>query len=110
MEHPADSPKPTARDLADLSALADGSLDPSREHAVRAMIASSPQLRARYERERQAVEALNAVRADRAPDRLRARIEAQRRAATPQRRAATPQRRAGGRRPIGRLAYGGAAA
>jgi anti-sigma factor RsiW len=69
----------TARQMADLSALADGTLDPARRPEVEAWIASSPDLRALYERERQAVDALHRARAtDRAPAGLRARIEAER--------------------------------
>jgi anti-sigma factor RsiW len=45
-------------ELADLSALADGRLDPGRRDAVEAWIRSSPDLRDLYERERRAVEPL----------------------------------------------------
>jgi hypothetical protein len=99
------SPDPEERSasvLADLSALADGTLDPAREPAVRELIARSPKLRERYDRERRAIAVLHATRADRAPERLRARIEAQRRAAERTRRGWL----VGG----GRLAYGGVAA
>ena len=48
----ADNSKPTDRELADLSALADGTLDPARRAEVEAWIAASPELSARYERER----------------------------------------------------------
>lgn len=78
--------EPSARVLAELSALADGTLDPGREPAVRELINGSPELRERYERERRAVVALRATRADRAPDALRTRIEAQRRKAERPRR------------------------
>src|SRR5438477_12085133 len=75
----AANPSPTEHQLAELSALADGTLDPSRRAAVEAWIASSPELTARYERERGVVEILHHARAtDRAPARLRARIEAER--------------------------------
>src|SRR5438067_11559644 len=75
----ADQRKPTAAELADLSALADGTLDPGRRADVEARIAGSPELSALYERERRVVAALHQARAsDRAPDRLRARIEAAR--------------------------------
>ncbi len=87
----------TPRQLADLSALADGTIDPARRGEVEAWIASSPELRALYERERRAVEIVHRARAtDRAPAALRARIEAQR-----------PSQRVRNRR---RLAYGGALA
>ena len=53
--------------LAELTALADGTLDPERAAALRRQIAGSPELSKRYERERHAVAALATVRADRAP-------------------------------------------
>jgi hypothetical protein len=72
----ADQTKPTASELADLSALADGTLDPARRAQVEARIAASPELSALYERERRIVSALHHARAtERAPSRLRARIE-----------------------------------
>jgi len=75
----ADTHDPTPRELADLSALADGTLDPGRRDQVEARIAGSPELSALYERERRAVELLHAADAtDRAPTRLRAKIAAQR--------------------------------
>jgi hypothetical protein len=79
MEDPARNDEPSAQALADLCALADGTLDPAREAAVRQQIASSAQLSERFERERRAVAALAAVRSERAPERVRARIEAERR-------------------------------
>jgi hypothetical protein len=94
--------EPSASVLADLSALADGSIDPAREPAIRELIAESPELRERYDRERWAIAALHATRGDRAPARLRARIEAQRSASGPTRGGWLVGR--------GRLAYGGAAA
>lgn len=69
----------TPAQLADLSSLADGTLDAARRPDVEAWITGSPELRALYERERRAVELLHRARAtDRAPASLRARIEAQR--------------------------------
>jgi hypothetical protein len=66
-------------ELAELSALADGTLDPARRPEVEARIAASPELSALYERERRVVEALHHARStERAPERLRARIEAAR--------------------------------
>jgi hypothetical protein len=98
----SNSQEPSASVLADLSALADGTLDPVREAAVRDLIAGSPELRERYDRERFAIAALHATLADRAPERLRARIETQRRAV---------QRSRGGWLVAGgRLAYAGTAA
>jgi hypothetical protein len=84
--------EPDARTIADLVALADGTLDPRRVAAVRELVAQSPELSRRYHRERQAVAALHAVRSDRAPARLRAAIAARREPA---------------RRPRPRLAFGG---
>lgn len=79
MASPADHIEPTAAELADLSALADGSLDPARRAEVEARIGASPELNALYERERRVVVALHQARAsDRAPAALRARIEASR--------------------------------
>ncbi len=74
-----DQSKPTSAELADLSALADGTLDPARRSDVEARIAASPELSALYERERRVVAALHQARAtERAPEQLRARIEAAR--------------------------------
>ena len=90
----ADDTKPTSRDLAELSALADGTLDPSRRAEVEARVAASPELNALYQRERRVVTALQQARAtERAPAGLRARVEA-----------ARPSRRTAARR---RIVYGG---
>jgi anti-sigma factor RsiW len=63
-------------DIRDLSALADGTLDPARREQVRARIAASPELSALYERERSVVALLHEARArDRAPMALRERID-----------------------------------
>ncbi len=85
----ADHTEPRASELAELSALADDTLDPARRAAVEARIAASPELTARYERERRVVLALREARStDRAPERLRARIDA----ARPTRATATRRR------------------
>lgn len=90
----AEDTQPTTAELADLSALADGTLDPARRDDVEAKIAGSPELCALYQRERRVVDALHQARAsERAPEQLRARIEA-----------ARPTRTRVARR---RLAYGG---
>ena len=69
----AEHTKPTASELADLSAMADGTLDPSRRAEVEAHISASPELSALYERERRVVAALHQARSsDRAPAALRA--------------------------------------
>jgi len=79
MAPPTEHTKPTRSELADLSALADGTLDPSRRVEVEAHISASPELSALYERERRLMAALHQARAsDRAPAALRARIEASR--------------------------------
>jgi hypothetical protein len=69
---------PSPKQLAELSALADGSIDPTRRHAVEQWIARSPHLRALYERERASVELLGLAAAERAPTQLRWRLEGQR--------------------------------
>lgn len=69
--------EPNAADLADLSALADGTLDRSRRQEVRARISASAELSELYERERQVVKSLHQMRAtDRAPEQLRQRLAA----------------------------------
>ncbi len=79
MTAPADTPDLDPAALAELSALADGTLPESERGRVQSRIDSSPQLRALYERERQVVAMLQRAReTDRAPASLRARIEAQR--------------------------------
>lgn len=73
----ADQSEPSPAQLAELSALADGTLDPGRARALEARIAASPALSDLYQRERYVVELLHQARAaDRAPAALRARIEA----------------------------------
>ena len=77
--------EPDAKVLAELSAFADGTLDPGRADAVRELIATSPELHERYERELQAVEAMHELRADRAPATLRIAVDTRRQRA-PRRR------------------------
>jgi hypothetical protein len=63
-------------DIRDISALADGTLDPARREQVKARIAASPELTALYGRERSVVALLHEARArDRAPAALRERID-----------------------------------
>jgi hypothetical protein len=78
-EHPTGQTGPTPRELADLSALADGSLAPDRRDEVQARIAASPELSALYANERRVVELLGEP-ANRppAPASLKARIDAER--------------------------------
>jgi hypothetical protein len=67
------------RELAELSALADGTLDPARRAEVEARIAASRELRVLYERERRVAGMLSDARSTtRAPAAVRARIEAER--------------------------------
>jgi hypothetical protein len=66
------------RELAELSALADGTLPADRRAEVQARIAASPELRELYERERRVSELRHELRSVRAPASLRARIEADR--------------------------------
>jgi hypothetical protein len=79
MSFSSDNSTLSARDQADLSALADGTIDPARRAEVEARIAQSPELTALYERERAVIQMLRqANAATRAPAALRARIDAQR--------------------------------
>src|SRR5947209_16145422 len=81
MAQQEDASEPKARILADLSALADGTLEEERAKSVRELIEHSPELRRRYEYERSAVAALHTLRADRAPARVRIAIDRHRRPA-----------------------------
>jgi anti-sigma factor RsiW len=73
------TPQADDKQLAELSALADGTLAPERRAEVEARIAASPELKVLYERERSVVEHLHkAAETTRAPGALRARIEAER--------------------------------
>jgi hypothetical protein len=85
---PHDEPEYSQAELADISALADGSLEASRREAVQARIDEEPRMRELFERERLAVETLTQARTqDRASAALRARIDADRaRASAPARR------------------------
>jgi anti-sigma factor RsiW len=90
MSGQTDEPQEDPRWLAELSALADGTLDPARRREVEARVAASPDLRERLERERRAVAVLATARErDRAPGHLRARIEA---ASGPVRQSRPPMR------------------
>jgi hypothetical protein len=72
------------REIAELAALADGSLAPGRRAALQARVAASPELADRLAEQRRAVAlARSAAAAVEAPAALRTRIEAQRRARRP---------------------------
>src|SRR4051794_32911683 len=74
---PPDEP---AADLAELAALADGSLTPERRAALEAQVAASPELAARLAEQERIVSLTRSAAADvEAPAALRARVEAQRR-------------------------------
>src|SRR5918997_5861797 len=64
--------------LAELTALADGTLRGRRRARLLAELSSSPELAERYEKQRRAVTALRSVD-ERAPAWLRARVEPERR-------------------------------
>ena len=64
------------RELADLAALADGSLPPERRAAVEAWVASSPELQELLERQRAVVAATGALADEPVPASLRARVRA----------------------------------
>ena len=86
----AESSKASRRDLAELSALADGTLDPTRRAAVEARLAGSAELSELYERERRAADLVRLSVAEvHAPAALRLRIDAEieRRRRVPRRRA-----------------------
>jgi hypothetical protein len=66
------------RELADLAALADGTLPPERREAVEAWVAGSPELQELLDRQRRAVAATQALAEEPTPESLRAAIEARR--------------------------------
>jgi hypothetical protein len=75
------------RELAELAALADGSLPPDRRAEVEARIEADPELRALVDEQRRAVGAVRAAAAEtRAPLHLRERVEADRRRFAPRAR------------------------
>jgi hypothetical protein len=81
------TPSPNARQLADLAALADGSLAPQRRAEVEARVQADPELRALVDEQRRAVDLVRAAGADtRAPHTLRERVEADRQRLAPRAR------------------------
>jgi hypothetical protein len=89
----------TEEQMAELSALADGTLPSERRPAVEAWVASSPELQQLLDRQRRSVAATQLAASEPMPDSLRATV--------PPRRAQRKRRRAGRIAP--RLAFGGAA-
>lgn len=66
--------EPTERELADLAALADGSLAPARRAEVEAPVAASPERQALVDEQRRAIRAVRAAAVP-APLSLRERVE-----------------------------------
>jgi anti-sigma factor RsiW len=92
----------TAEEMAELSALADGTLPAERRAEVEVRVAASPELRALVERQRRAVVATGAAASEPVPASLQATVEERVRGG-----------REGRRRPgrlVPRLAFGGAGA
>jgi anti-sigma factor RsiW len=94
--------KLSAEEMAELSALADGTLPAERRAAVEARVAASPELRELVNRQRRAVAATSAAASEPVPASLKTAVEERVRGA----------RERGGRagRLVPRLAFGGAAA
>jgi hypothetical protein len=81
------TPAPNDRQLADLAALADGSLPPERRAEVEARTQADPELRALVDEQRRAVDLVRTAGADtRAPLALRERVEADRQRLAPRAR------------------------
>lgn len=73
------SPPPSEAEIADLAALADGTLPEARRAAVEARVAASPELQELLERQREAVAAMRSLADEDAPPSLQAAVEARRR-------------------------------
>src|SRR2546423_3473066 len=81
------TPSHNERELADLAALADGSLAPERRSEVEARVAADPELRALADEQRRAVKLTRSAAAEtRAPLALRERVEADRQRLAPRAR------------------------
>jgi anti-sigma factor RsiW len=65
----------STQEMADLSALADGTLPPERRAAVEARVAASPELRRLLDRQRRAVSATRAMASEPVPAALRTAVE-----------------------------------
>ena len=81
----------TAEELADLCALADGTLPAERRAEVEARVAASPELQELVERQRRAVLAASALAAEDVPESVQAAVEARRRARGGRRRRLVPR-------------------
>jgi anti-sigma factor RsiW len=92
----------STQELADLCALADGTLPADRRPEVEARVAGSPELQELLEQQRRAVQATRLLAADDVPASLQAAVEEQRRA--------LGSSRSRGRRLVPRLALAGAVA
>jgi anti-sigma factor RsiW len=68
------------QEVADLCALADGTLPPDRRAEVEARVAASPELQDLLERQRRAVQAMQSLAADDVPESLRTAVDERRRA------------------------------
>jgi anti-sigma factor RsiW len=77
-------------EMAELAALADGTLPAQRRAEVEARVAASPELQGLLERQRQAVVAAQALATEEVPQSLRAAVEARRRALGAKRRRSRP--------------------
>src|SRR4051812_20441744 len=77
------TPPPSERDLAELTALADGTAKGRTRRRIEQRVAASPELQAALERQRKAVSALAVTREVFAPAGLRARVGAERRERAP---------------------------
>jgi anti-sigma factor RsiW len=71
--------QPSERELADLCALADGTLPADRRAAVEAAVAASPELQELLERQRRALEATRSLDREPVPPSLQEAVEAKRR-------------------------------
>jgi anti-sigma factor RsiW len=97
---PADEKRRGDRELAELAALADGSLPPARREALERRIAASPRLQSLLREQKAALAAVRALE-DRAPESLRESIAAGR---TPRSRGLRPRVALGGLTVAGALA------
>jgi hypothetical protein len=82
------APRLSEQEVADVCALADGTLPAERRAAVEASVAASPELRELLERQRRSLEATRALAREPTPASLREAVEAERRARVSRRRGA----------------------